>query len=371
MGTYGWGAGTSVNKGLFQESYRFDFYQAVRLLEVLFPERAAVGPGQDPGREVVRFRSRVDFDFPPGDLDSLTAGTGGAPPDLLVNFMGLAGALGPLPRSVSELVYRRTALHDTAFRDFLDIFNHRLVSLMYRARKKHRVALHTGSPEDNNFSRVLLSLVGLGTPGLQKRMPVRDRSVLPYAGLLSRAARSMSGLTGMLQHYFDAPMRIQPFRGSWLQLDPDQQTRLGAGGQNQVLGSNVVLGERVWDQAAGAELEIGPLGYREFLNYLPTGNSYPSLCALTRFYSGEELRFSARLTLKATEVPDLVLGQAANARLGWDARLSAAGKTGEGTSSSPRLGEAGGARLGWTTWLYQKRRTEDDSQVSVRLRTNG
>ena len=48
MATYGWGTQHAVADWLFAEACRFDFYQAVALLE-LYPERAGRrrrGPGQ-------------------------------------------------------------------------------------------------------------------------------------------------------------------------------------------------------------------------------------------------------------------------------------------------------------------------------------
>lgn len=339
MGSYGWRARASVAEGLFAEAHRFDFYQAVRLLEVMFPHRKRTGEAGDPDTDVVRFRSRVAFDFPPSDIDSLTRNGGGSPAEMLVNFMGLAGAQGPLPAAVTELVYRRARQNDPSFRDFLDIFNHRLVSLMYQARKKFRVALHTGTPDRHGFAGLLRALVGLGTPGVSDRMAVADRSLVRYAGQLSRAPRSMVGLTGILGHYFKVPVALTPFQGKWLYLDESQTTRLGRRGQNSVLGKNVVTGRRVWDQAAGAELSLGPLSRDEFDQFLPNGGAHDELTAITRFYAGEEIDFRARLTLKASEVPTL------------------------------RLGKAGGALVGHTSWLYRKAPERDDSQVAVRLKT--
>ena len=47
----------SVEQVLFEEGYRFDFFQAVRVLERLYPDRQPVGRDATACREVVRFRS--------------------------------------------------------------------------------------------------------------------------------------------------------------------------------------------------------------------------------------------------------------------------------------------------------------------------
>src|SRR5262249_33498680 len=154
------------------------------LLEDLFPGATSPAEGGDPRREVVRFRSQVRLDYPASDVEEVRAPAGGEPAEMTVNVLGLAGVLGPLPPPVAELVLERSFRGDTALREFLDIFNPRLVSLLYRARKKYRPALDPRSPDRGRVARVLYSLVGLGTPHLSGRLGLADRSLLPYAGFL-------------------------------------------------------------------------------------------------------------------------------------------------------------------------------------------
>jgi len=66
---------------------------------------------------------------------------------------------------------------------------------------------------------------------------------------------------------------------------------------------------------------LGPLSFKEFLDFLPTGNGFTSLCELTRFYAGTELEFSFCLMLKGDDVPESRLGGTAGPRLGWTSWL--------------------------------------------------
>src|SRR5215510_226996 len=245
VNNYGWGKQSAVEDWLFAEGHRFDFFQAVRLLEIIHNGERLVPPGQsaDPAKEIVHFRSVVKLDFPSSDVEQVKRKQDipkreqpKAPAEMAVNFLGLAGCLGALDIPSTELVLQRTSHNDKAPRDFLDIFNHRLVSLLYRIRKHHRVGLGSATPGDDQIARYLYSLIGMGTPRLQGRMHVRDRALLYYAGILAQQPRSMAGLERILTDYFQVEVKTTQFVGKWCELEEDQWTRIGDSGTNQRLG---------------------------------------------------------------------------------------------------------------------------------------
>lgn len=374
MAAYGWRKKASVSEGLFTEGYRFEFLQAVRLLEILFLDCPPVGETSNPAEEALRFSSRIDLGFPPTDLHRIEPPPlGGGQAKMTVNFLGLAGEQGPLPQALTEQLRDRTSARDRAGASFLDLFQHRLIALFYRARKKYRPALTHKPPDQGRAGRSVLALLGLGTPGLGGRMSVRERALLHYAGLLAGRPRTQVGLARLLEDYFHVPVEVKPFVGDWLTLSADQWTRLGKGGQNQVLGESAVLGQRVWDQGAGFELALGPLKLKQLLALLPTGEAYRSLVALARFYVGEELGIRFRLILAREEIPTLGLGRAGDTRLGWSSQLAHRGsRPAQGaerpSAPQPSLGGAGGGRLGWTSWLRTRPGSGDDGQVVLTVR---
>ncbi len=339
----------SVKEWLYTEGPRFDFFQAVKLLELARADEMrklsrpwdnSVGRGVEPSKEAVRFKSSVRLDFPAEDIASVSrpdcrAGHAECQaPVMTVNFMGLTGEHGPLPKPVTELVINRLWNRDKALRDFLDIFNHRLVSLLYRIRKIHRFGLDSRTPGEDRIAGYVYAVLGLGTPALRDQ--IHDRPLLHYAGLLGQQPRSMVGLERMLEDHFKVGAEGEQFKGGWLPLEKDQWTTIGARGQNNRLGEDTMLGTRVWDQQSAFELNLGPLTLEQFLDFLPVGWGFGPLCELVRFYVGDELDFNFRLTLKAGEARE--------------ARLSA----------------KGGARLGWTSWLSSEGATaEEDSQVVI------
>ena len=336
MAAHNWGTNRPLENFLFDEAHLFDFYQAVRLIERLRPSDTPVGEGIDPATEAARFKSKVTLAFPATDVEAIRVSKTGGPPEVVVNFMGVAGAFGPLPNPYVELLIERESGKDTAFRDFLDIFNHRFVSLMYRLRKVHRLGMEIKSPDEVPFARFLWALMGLGTKGLQSRLKVRDRAFLFYTGIMAQKPHSMTGLERILSHYFAVVVKSEQLRGRWHLLERDQITIIGAYGQNRVLGESAVLGTRVWDQQTKFRVVIGPLRFKQFVDFLPIGTRFRPLVEMTRFYVGREMDFEINLIMKAQDLPEAAL------------------------SASP---EKAGPRLGWTSWLKSREFTADDTQV--------
>lgn len=345
----------SVEEYLFNEPFAFDFFQAVRLLEMIQPDRIPIGRGGPPKNESVRLRAHVSLSFPPSPIYDLEKGNPDRPfPVMTVAFFGLHGPSGILPRHYTEMLMRiekETKSDDRhALRDWFDLFNHRMISHFFRAWEKYRffVPYARGEydrPEPDPFTLSLLSFVGLGMPPLRKRLRVsywdeahedgprervllrvEDLALLHYSGFLSHRPRNAVSLQAMLEDYFELPVKVQQFRGQWLRLEPTSQSAFSADG-NMTLGLNVVAGERVWDVGSKIRLRIGPLGYGAFHEFLPDRSPIAArkafflICHLVRLYVGPELDYDVQLVLKAAEVPPLHMaseGGGIGPRLGWN-----------------------------------------------------
>jgi type VI secretion system protein ImpH len=306
-----------LDQELYRSAYRFQFFQAIRLLERMHPDRKPIGRHEDPDEEIVRIRFRQSLAFPPSEIYEIEPGED-EPDEMLVNFMGLTGVSGPLPRHLSHLLADRSVRKETAaLREFLDLFNHRLASLFYRAWEKYHFAVAYERNASHVFSQYLYCLIGLGTPGLQGRLNIDDQILLYYAGLLAQRPRSAVALEGMLEDYFGVRIEVVQFQGQWFEMNPDLLSTLGANGQNNQLGMTAVLWERVWDPQARFRINVGPLGYREFRDFLPGSQAYVHLVELTRFFVGEDVNFDVRPVLRREEVPWCVLGDDPSVRLGW------------------------------------------------------
>ncbi|HEX6172576.1 MAG TPA: type VI secretion system baseplate subunit TssG [Candidatus Binatia bacterium] len=330
MATQSRRADPSLEHILFEEGYRFDFFQAVRVLERLSSARLPVGRSSIPSKEAVRFRSLLALSFPASSIyDVAQSDNGDSPPEMVVAFMGLFGLAGVLPRHYTELLLERVRQKDFALRDFLDLFNHRMISLFYRAWEKYRFPVayersrsSPGATHDP-FSFALFNLIGMGTDGLRGKLKSGDEPLLYYSGLIAQQPRSASALQAMLGDYFNVPVIVRQFIGAWLHVDNENRTRLGRGDSNNELGSTTMLGSRCWDQQAGFTLAVGPLKFNQFRQFLPSETGFSSLVELTRFFAGLTLDFNVQLVLQAAEVPGCRLTRPAPEalRLGWSSWL--------------------------------------------------
>jgi type VI secretion system protein ImpH len=323
---YGWQGGKSVTEWLRDEPFRFEFHQAIRILESV-QRRLTAEPASE--SEVgVRFRSRVSFEFPASEVHAIVTGHE-ALPQMTVNFMSLAGALGPLPYAYTEMVLEAAAHRDFAATDFLDIFNHRLIWLFYRAHKVHHPALTVNAPYQGQTAQFLFSLIGLGPKPLRDRLGVPDSSLLHYSGLLARNVRTATGLECLLGDYFGVSVRLRQFAGRWCDLDRAQWTAIGSSGLNQTIGDGAVLGRRVWNQAGGVIIEIRPLNLESFNSFLPGEPANAVLGRLARFYLGPHYQIEVRLFLGSNDLPKAQLGKA---KLGYTSWIGCQDQQGAGAA---------------------------------------
>jgi type VI secretion system protein ImpH len=249
--------------------HAFDLFKAISLLERSEPGRAAVGAslGVD---ESVRLAGVVGLGFAPSDIAGVAdSGRAGPPLTLSSPALTLAGSQGPLPAPFTELLLERQRLRDLAGLDFLDIFNQRLLGLLYRGRRKHHVALHPAPASEAPLLRGLDGLSGLGRAE-GARGPRGEAAWLRHAGLQGAAPRSMTSLLALLRDRLGIRFGGRQFAGAWLPLAHEERARLGGRqAAGSVLGEGPALGARGWDQEAGLELTTPALPAAEFQALLP------------------------------------------------------------------------------------------------------
>lgn len=338
-----------VVASLLQEPYRFEFFQAVRLLQ-----RWSASEGLGPLGKQVRFRNSIALSFPPSEIEQLrvvarelgpleptaphrSAPAGSSPPTSLAllqhieitpAFMGLLGVAGALPMHYTESIAQRELYQkDFAARAFLDLFSHRAVSMFHAAWRKHRLPLQYEEDRRRYFLPLVLSLAGFGQVPLRDRLDpagggVDDHSLAFFAGAIHQRVTSAVQLERLLAHYLRVPVKLEQFCGRMYALPPAARTMLGVGGG--VLGKSALAGERVWQRDLRVKLQIGPLHAESFRRFLPGGAGSKAISKLLMLFTGASLEYEVNLTLAARAIEGSVIRSDRPSHvglLGWDSYL--------------------------------------------------
>ncbi|MCP4321102.1 MAG: type VI secretion system baseplate subunit TssG [Psychromonas sp.] len=345
MSSPSWRKNTSVVDKLTEHPYQFSFKQAVRILERsnCYNEQLgntalhAVGRFMPPQAECIRFSSNQSLSFPATEIYSIKHSAAQATQTkqwlVDVNFIGLTGSNGVLPYHYTETVLKRLKLKDDSMKAFFNIFNHRTTSLFFQASTKYNAPLQyersrlQGKKVKDDFTQMLLSLVGLNTGNLKERLYTKDESLLYYAGLLNSSVRSASGLKQIIETHFGLPVQIKEFVGQWQDLIDDVRSRFPTGsseGQNNQLGKTVMLGKRGWFVQGKVNIILGPLSKQQFQKFTPQTAHLKALDEIVKLYLGFEHDYSFTLRILKKDIPKSSIGN--HAILGWTSWLSSSNK---------------------------------------------
>ena len=325
----------TLKKELADRPFEFDFFLAVRRLECAYPDRPRVGYARHSRDDIVQFGQNVSLDFAPSALHAYTESAGTPSGRMMVNFLGLLGVNGPMPLPLTEYVHSRIHHHaDKTLARFLDIFNHRMLSLFYRAWACNQQTASFDRKNHDSFGRYFGSLFGMGTEAFLHRDAIPDDAKLYYCGRLSNQAKNAEGLQSILHDYFGLPVTIQEFVGEWIKLPEEYCCCLGKSPSNGTMGSTLIVGSRFVECQHKFRIVLGPMGFSDFQTMLPGSERLNHLVAWVKNYIGDELSWELNLVLDRMEV------------------------------SKTRLGESG--RLGWTVWLGAKRFEKDVDNVVLR-----
>ena len=361
MSSQGWRKNTSITRKLIESAYEYPFLQAVRLLErSAVKEKAATQSGISvnpvagfvpPTSEVVRFSSFQSLAFPSSEVESLKRVDYNDSTDqwhMLINLIGLSGAMGVLPYHYTELILKREKNKDENLEHFLNLFNHRTASLFFQAAVKYRLPLqyernelHRKNPDQRSAqTQALLSLIGLGSKSLCHRQYTKDESLLYFGGLFNQKIRTASNLRQILQAHFDIPVEVKQFVGQWREMIDDVRSRLpdleNRSGCNVRLGRTAMLGKSGWFAQGKIRIVLGPLNKAQLRKFEPGTASLTALNELVRMYLGMEHDYDFIIRIRKNDIPEKI-----------------------------RMDKKTPPIIGWNTWLRSKTRLPDSGNETL------
>ncbi len=292
-------------RALVKSGHRFSFFRAVHLLELCHPDAVPIGTGGPARDEVVRLRPDPSFVVPRSTIariDEVRDGDASTRRFLITqNLMGLYGIRSPIPEVYGEEILQRTLERDPV-RDFLDLFHHRVLSLLYRSWARSRAHVTFRPAAIDALTRIVFSMAGLGEETVRQAAGMAPLGLLRYTVFLSRPAKTAEGLEGVLSDSLEgARVRVEPYRLRTVAVPEDQRVRLGVACCR--LGEDFTLGERIADRAGRFRLHVGPLERRPFLALAPGGAARATVGALLRLCLLDDLEHDTVLGILAHAKP--------------------------------------------------------------------
>ncbi len=293
-----------------QQGNRFSYFRLLYLLERVHAGAPAIGGTGPAAAEKIRLRPDASMSFAASDVSSVSSVEG---PDgvertrVQTTFMGLYGTTSPLMNYfVEQVAQEEYQGHKQPVRELLDVMHHRLLSLVYRAWTKYRfgVGYHKGGTDV--FTRRMLCVAGIDGFGAHNP-PIHRFLFLRYAPMLAFKARTAHGLSVALNEMFgQLGARVEQFIGAWTLIEKPYRNRLGQA--NAALGESLTIGRYVFDASSRYKIVLGPLGYDDYLAFLPGGHKRPLLRGLCAVFTRGMYDVLLELHVKPDAAPRYQLG---------------------------------------------------------------
>lgn len=312
---------------------RMDFFELLRQLE---SEQMRFGRAGSAAREPARLGQTARLSFAASDVASASPGKGERPPEIAVNVLGLIGPEGPMPLHLTRWIMARLsnrwfagdssgAVADTSFLDFINLLQHRLIALYWRAWADARPEVNIAHGEGGRVTATMRALAGQGLPGTRTGDIRLDGAKLRHATSLVMEARSPERLTAFMETVLGVPVKLAEYVGLWVDIPEPLQTRLGE--RHAGLGTGAVVGARVFDRQSHAELQLGPLTLKQFTDFLEDPDAWRRLQHALIFAAAKDTNFGLRLIIAEGEVPAARLGACQLGRTTWIAPAQGSGST--------------------------------------------
>jgi len=301
-----------------------EFLAAVRVLECVQTDKPRLGRSNRLKEEPVRLSQSPSLGFQASSLSELQENNSIHAFRLFCNCLGLLGTNGPLPMHFTEHALQRASHNDDpAFRDFVDIFNHRMLSLFYRSMAENDPAINLDREDDNRYADFVAAIGGFLSDAARSRDTLPKATKYNYAGWLGSRTRCPDGLVAVVSSYFNLPCAVTEFVGCWLQIPRESVISLGSKDTSCALGVSSYCGRRVWSSSHKIRIALGPMSWEDYISFAPHKKNTIALQELVKSYLGSEIDWELELKLKVGESKKLLLN--GRCLLGFNSWLTGSG----------------------------------------------
>ncbi|RIY42373.1 type VI secretion system baseplate subunit TssG [Neopusillimonas maritima] len=288
----------AIKGRLLQQSERFSFFQAYRLLRLTALQEGR--PEAD-----VKIRPSLSLHFPGTDLNDIRETAPGTY-RLTANFLGLYGVTSPLPNFYSEQLLDEHHEGRHSNRDFLDIISQTIYPLFFRAWLKSRAHVRIKEFNDHRLLEIFHTFVGINEP-LRFLSKPGFSHLLRFAGLFSQYPRSAMGLRTIIAAlYPKSNIEVVQQDEMWQAIPADQRLQLGS--QACTLGHDSHVGAIVRSRSNNLTIRIHDIDQTTFLGLLPGQEEFNKLAFIIRYYLLDPLNVRLDLQLRRGAVQPIQLG---------------------------------------------------------------
>ena len=301
-----WWQEASVIDRLFQVPTAYDFVQTTRLLR-----HEPTSQQQLDWSSRFSFESSINLNFPVAEIESLTLEEDKIEiKNLMIGLMGIQGAL---PYSYTQKVKLAPRKQRLEIQKFIGLFNHKLTAQYVDASLAYHLPVRYEIEHNNDYLNILHALSGFRSE--QGGNQDLEYFFAEFSGLLQGQNNNAHALQTMLSCVLKQHIHIQEFIPECFYLNDMQKTCLG-GQQRNALGQSAFCGEKVRQVDGKIEIQIGPLNYADYLNYLPQKSLSKKLKQIIQSWCSPTLMVDIRLILKQTDLHSVVLDSHSEMGLG-------------------------------------------------------
>lgn len=297
-----------INKALKKTALKVTLPVAIRVIMSILME---MYPKKEASElyDLLLFKTNPSLAFPKSDIKSIhfTMHNDMVRVEVTLNFLSIFGASSPLPMHYGERVLDDSH-NDQILLDFLDMLNHRLKKLIYPIWEKQRYYIQYQDDLKDNFSKYVLSVLGLYSQSQKNNTELDLHKLLPFSGILSMHQKSTASLLAILKHYFThESISIEEGIISKSVFPDDQHVKLGDA--NCQLGENMSIGTFVLTRNLKFRINFSDITWQALEEFSFQGIKSKQLSNLMQLIQRAPLAYEISVTIKKEEIKPCILGE--------------------------------------------------------------
>jgi len=294
-----------INRSIGKQTTSLTLPSAIHLiikhLHQFYPEK-----NSEELYKYVSFRANSSLSFPKSEISNIEFIEYGKEIEVKVelNFLSLFGSSTPLPIHYAEEV-RDDYGEERVLLDFLNLFNHHLQKYIYLIWKDVRYYVSYKEDLKDNYSKYLLSILGLYPQSQQKETELDFHKLLPFLGMLSLKQKSSGTLCSVMRHYIGHnEISIDECVLSTANIPEWQKKTIGDG---VILGESFISGDFVTVSNLKFRINLYDISWNYLFDYSSFGSKLKPLQELISFTLNEPLGFEIALHIQKQNVKPYIL----------------------------------------------------------------